>query len=649
MRCGDVAVTTNGVTWMIPRELPFAHDGFGQDVEWVAANFTNATEIAAAGGYSAWVDAQVGEGLTNGLYKLTVTVADDPPEITLLSVGDLSVAVTNAGEYVFLLEKGVEYALDASSDCATNFVYSAVDDVPAEMLRSGALQMRSAGGGYDGGQWTQGVGGLSLIAPFGFVSWRPTLTVASERWRPSRATATRTFRATVSDCPSWLAPSYTWASRDAAVCSVAHADGPTATFDCHFPSADGSWVSLVLDVGLSGCALTGTALRAEFDYYVPFFAEADDYEAADGGEYEEPPNLVLSASPSVVFFESGTANAETAEVGCYYHVAEAGSFALTLAGDAVAVTDRNGATVASGYTWTTDGGVVGARHFLVESPVKSSSPSGTVLTVTFTPENGTNALTRTANVAFVEVSVVAKAMWPNNQTRRTLGVFEKAYIYLSPMIQNLQLSGRGGVSGNGAWSYDYTAPSNATTDVIRNSDGTDVCTLDIIAPSGYAAVITQVLNRATQASEAGSFELFFQLELLPKTVSFAKIEVMEQGMTATNAVGYFREDAHTNLLSHSHIQGAWQWTEIGLKNNDAQSDRVGVMELPPPWGAGGFMTWPIPNVYREKGATWVSEPFCNTDQSVTLEPDGTVWLEKFNQIESCTTNRQFNGWIRTNL
>lgn len=61
MRCGDVAVTTNGVTWMIPRELPFAHDGFGQDVEWVAANFTNATEIAAAGGYPAWVDAQVGE------------------------------------------------------------------------------------------------------------------------------------------------------------------------------------------------------------------------------------------------------------------------------------------------------------------------------------------------------------------------------------------------------------------------------------------------------------------------------------------------------------------------------------------------------------------------------------------------------------
>ena len=56
MRCGDVAVTTNGVTWTVPCELPFAHDGFCQDDEWVAANFTNAAdwtatvEAPAAGG-----------------------------------------------------------------------------------------------------------------------------------------------------------------------------------------------------------------------------------------------------------------------------------------------------------------------------------------------------------------------------------------------------------------------------------------------------------------------------------------------------------------------------------------------------------------------------------------------------------------------
>ena len=33
---------------------------FGQDDEWVAANFMNAAEIISVG-YSQWVDAQVGE------------------------------------------------------------------------------------------------------------------------------------------------------------------------------------------------------------------------------------------------------------------------------------------------------------------------------------------------------------------------------------------------------------------------------------------------------------------------------------------------------------------------------------------------------------------------------------------------------------
>ena len=89
-RNGNVSVATNGVAAYLPRVLPFPHDGFGQDAEWVTANFTNATEILAVG-YPQWVDAQVGEGLMNGLYKLSVTVADDPPETTFLTVGDISI------------------------------------------------------------------------------------------------------------------------------------------------------------------------------------------------------------------------------------------------------------------------------------------------------------------------------------------------------------------------------------------------------------------------------------------------------------------------------------------------------------------------------------------------------------------------------
>ena len=172
-RNGDVSVATNGVAAHLPRVFPFSHNGFGQDEEWVTANFTNATEILAVG-YSQWVDAQVGEGLTNGLYKLSVAVADDPPETTLLSVGDLSVAVTNAGEYVFLLEKGPAYDLTVFPP-SSNVTISAVDDVPTTR---GQPMMRSFGG-VDGGQWVPDSGNFwtDYAAGMGYARlwWLPWL------------------------------------------------------------------------------------------------------------------------------------------------------------------------------------------------------------------------------------------------------------------------------------------------------------------------------------------------------------------------------------------------------------------------------------------------------------------------------------------
>ena len=83
--------------------------------------------------------------LTNGLYKLTVVVDCDPPETTLISVGDLSIAVTNAGGYVFLLEKGPAYDF-AIFPPSSNETISVVGDIVA--MRGAAL--RSSGNGGDG-------------------------------------------------------------------------------------------------------------------------------------------------------------------------------------------------------------------------------------------------------------------------------------------------------------------------------------------------------------------------------------------------------------------------------------------------------------------------------------------------------------------
>ena len=258
-RNGDVSVATNGVAAILPRELPFPHSGFGQDDDWVTANFTNAAEILSIG-YSAWVDAQVGTDLTNGLYKLSVTVADDPPETTFLSVGDLSVAVTNAGEYVFLLGKCINYPLSVFPETATNFAYVAVDDIPS--LRS--QPMRGMRGGVNDGCWTSDEGRLELVVPIyplvpsspsAHVGWTPTLSVSPENWQPSEMDGDETFTAILSDVPWFAMATFTWSTSDPSIVSISTPAAQSTQMTAHYPAAGAQEVSLSLEAGVGGCTL----------------------------------------------------------------------------------------------------------------------------------------------------------------------------------------------------------------------------------------------------------------------------------------------------------------------------------------------------------------------------------------------------------
>ena len=258
-RNGDVSVTTNGVAAFLPRTLPFLHSGFGQDDEWVTANFTNATEILAVG-YPQWVDAQVGEGLTNGLYKLSVTVADDPPETTFLSVGNLSVAVTNAGEYVFLLGKGIDYPLSVFPETATNFAYTAVDDIPS--VRT--LPMRGTHGDLNDGWWTRDEGYLELVVPIyplvpfspsAHIAWAPALSVSPANWQPSEWNDSETFVAILSDVPWFVSSSFSWNTSDPSIVSISTPAVQSTQMTAHYPAADTQQVALSLEADVGDCTL----------------------------------------------------------------------------------------------------------------------------------------------------------------------------------------------------------------------------------------------------------------------------------------------------------------------------------------------------------------------------------------------------------
>ena len=243
-RNGDVGITTNGVTELIPRVLPFPHDGFGQDEEWIAANFTNATEILAVG-YPQWVDAQVGENLTNGLYKFTVTIPEVPPETVRLVVGDYSVAVTNAGDYVFLLEKGIDYPYGTFPFLAS-VTYSAVDDVPQTRggMRSsedeGAMHRWTVDGGYGINPQTD--------SALGLVWWMPVFFGSPDVPHLGPDDGPLTFTANFSDCRVEPAASYSWTASDGLTVASPSAKATQISADT-MPSWAQATVSVTATVG----------------------------------------------------------------------------------------------------------------------------------------------------------------------------------------------------------------------------------------------------------------------------------------------------------------------------------------------------------------------------------------------------------------
>lgn len=173
-RSGNILIMTNGVERLIPRTLPFEHDGFGQDCEWVNANFTNATEILTMG-YTYWLDEQIGVNLDNGYYKFTATVPETPLETTQLIVGDYSVAITNAGEYVFLLEKGIEYEFNTHPFIET-VSYRWTDD----LINNSYYEVETLDGNGEIGIWSED-SYLDVITPAkdtqGVIIWMPRFKV----------------------------------------------------------------------------------------------------------------------------------------------------------------------------------------------------------------------------------------------------------------------------------------------------------------------------------------------------------------------------------------------------------------------------------------------------------------------------------------
>ena len=260
-RNGDVVVTTNGITRTIPRELPFEHDGYGQDESWVRANFamlqdidaslTNVEQVLSIG-YTNWVDRLVGVGQLNGLYKFTAEFTEDPPETTQFWIGDFSLAVTNAGKYVVVLKKGEEYEFGTwpFNDAVD---YWAQDDMSAD-----APMLTAWWGGWESpGEWTIDRGEHWLDYPGmpergyrpGWCCWLPTLQGSPNVGHLGVASFPQSFEAILSDYCGRCTPSYQWSSSDPSM-TFSTPNAPTTTVTCaSIPSWNTCTMSVQANLG----------------------------------------------------------------------------------------------------------------------------------------------------------------------------------------------------------------------------------------------------------------------------------------------------------------------------------------------------------------------------------------------------------------
>lgn len=311
-RNGDFEITEGGVTTRHPYDVPFAHDGFGQDDDWVRANFTNATEILASG-YTEWVEEQVGVNLTNGLYRFTASFAEVPPEPTRLFVGDVSVAVTNAGDYVFVLKKGKAYEFGTWPDCA-EVDYWAEDDLGlnAPVLMS----VVPSGGGP--GEWSVDGGWCWLDSPWGgspgSVCWMPVLQGAPNVSHLGEGDFPATFTAVLHDYCGGGEVEYRWRSTDANV----HIASPSS------PSTQVTVDSLPGWGGFSMC------VEAVFDGYSLY-----SYLPVSYGAHEVPQVHVEVQGPDHVWVNSPQSadNVRTIAVSISSDVPTSGTFRVSFSGN----------------------------------------------------------------------------------------------------------------------------------------------------------------------------------------------------------------------------------------------------------------------------------------------------------------------------
>lgn len=591
---------------------PWESDGdfSGQGGGWVEQNFPNADEILSVG-YENWIDRQVGCGLTNGLYKFTVTLPENPSQRSVLTVGDKKVVVTSAGSYSFLLRKWEEYEFGIVP-YISSASYSWCDDVgglapeaPGGMRRSGPRPSAPVSGLYaEVACEMDGAEEEHVIYPteanrFGRILLTSRIKLSSENEIITDFTSPQSFLAECEDitvgtqvCPRWTSADGTLLG-EGSLLLLSAGIGDIRRID--------------VDLRCGGAVRHGTVwISPRVDETTVVLGGAGEIVFEDA--YTNAPNEVVEASST----------RKEITVSCLAK----GSGTLTLAsscGPTLVLEDERGEEISLPRSWS----VAAAEPTSVRyrASVSDGSRTGRLgdLTLTYESDDGSDRQEQTLSVSAYTIKVEAVATWPENRVRHVFGPGEEYRCIVTP-----------GTTVRGQVSFETGLQAIGYTIDHREN----ILHVQVIPPSDFCRELLREMTaddwRDANQNPLDDAEvgvgMATRLQVLPEYVSFRNICLSEGTSVMYLRSGCFLDTTKypSSQYAHGNAQGANRSDMcIGDENRIEGLDFVGCRLGVPPSSEGGF-SLNIPVRWGVSGSSVNLLRFSAQHFSVTSEGESTI-------------------------
>jgi hypothetical protein len=217
--------------------------------------------------------------------------------------------------------------------------------------------------------------------------------------------------------------------------------------------------------------------------------------------------------------------------------------------------------------------------------------------------------------------------WANpsgDKSRTTVGIGELTGLTVSDLPGGSWRSADGTGTTVNSVTFQWTASKVGTNKITYTAadKSVSIVTMTTVAPASLSGKKDRDITTFAAGTQGAGMEL--TITVLPTTVSFQALELMEETCSASALKGYFTTHA---APSHDAAAGAGTWKSMG-PNNDV-SDTADSSGQPSPWSTGSY-TWAIPARWRKIGDPGQGTAFtAKSNQVVTISgTDGTTVVTK---------------------